>query len=252
MPTEITIERIIHPHILTCTPDTLLSDAAQRMMETRCSSILVAVDGAIVGIWSEQDALALDVASLQAFHSPIAQHMSSPVKTINVNTSLGEAALRFREEKVRHFLVVDDDGKHKGIVSQTDIVINQGIEYYISLREVQSVLNRQYPIISGAAPLDEAVRRMHSGRFDALITQYPDGDYGIAHRARRGAPDRRRQADRRRRRARQPTAYLRSQRYQPLSSAQPIHRQAHSPPRRHRQRRQAVGAGDVRRTAGEH
>jgi len=179
MPTEITIERIIHPHILTCTPDTLLSDAAQRMMETRCSSILVAVDGAIVGIWSEQDALALDVASLQAFHSPIAQHMSSPVKTINVNTGLGEAALLFREEKVRHFLAVDDDGKHKGIVSQTDIVINQGIEYYISLREVQSVLNRQYPIISGAAPLDEAVRRMHSGRFDALITQYPDGDYGI-------------------------------------------------------------------------
>ena len=41
MPAEITIERIIHPHILTCTPDALLSDAAQRMVETRCSSIPV-------------------------------------------------------------------------------------------------------------------------------------------------------------------------------------------------------------------
>ena len=76
MPAEITIERIIHPHILTCAPNTMLSEAAQRMMDARCSSILVAEEGAIVGIWTEQDALALDMSNPQAFHSPIAQHMT--------------------------------------------------------------------------------------------------------------------------------------------------------------------------------
>lgn len=179
MPADITIERIIHPHILTCAPNTLLSEAAQRMMDARCSSILVAKDGAIVGIWTEQDALALDMSTPQTFHSPIAQHMTSPVKTIHVKTGLGEAAQRFREERVRHFLAVDDTGAHKGIVTQTDVVISQGIEYYLSLREVKSVLNRRYPIIPGTAPLDETVKNMRAGRFDAVITEYPDGNYGI-------------------------------------------------------------------------
>lgn len=179
MPTEITIERIIRPHILTCTPDTTLSDAAQRMMDTRCSSILITIDEAIVGIWTERDALALDMSTAQAFHAPIARYMTSPVQTINVKTSLGEAAMRFREEKVRHFLVVDDNGKHKGIVTQTDIVTNQGIEYYVSLREVGTVLNRMSPIVSDVTPLDEVMKSMRAGRFDAVITQYPDGDHGI-------------------------------------------------------------------------
>ncbi|NMM13845.1 MAG: diguanylate cyclase [Rhodoferax sp.] len=179
MPADITIERIIHPHVLTCAPETLLSEAAQRMMEARCSSILVAKDGAIVGIWTEQDALALDMSSPQTFHSPIAQHMTSPVKTIHVKTGVGEAALRFREEKVRHFLAVDDNGVHKGIVTQTDVVISQGIEYYISLREVTSVLNRRYPIIPDTAPLGEAVKNMRTGQLDAIITEYSDGSYGI-------------------------------------------------------------------------
>ncbi len=179
MSTETTIERIIRPHILTCTPETTLSDAAQRMMDTRCSSILVAIDETIVGIWTERDALALDMSTAQVFHAPIARYMTSPVKTINVKTSLGEAAMRFREEKVRHFLAVDDNGKHKGIVTQTDIVTNQGIEYYVSLREVETVLNRHAPIVSDLTPLDEAMKSMYAGRFDAVITQYQDGDYGI-------------------------------------------------------------------------
>ncbi|OIQ73839.1 cyclic di-GMP phosphodiesterase Gmr [mine drainage metagenome] len=179
MLTETTIERIIRPHILTCTPQTTLSDAAQRMMDTRCSSILVAIDEVIVGIWTERDALALDLSTAQVFHAPIARYMTSPVKTIHVKTSLGEAAMRFREEKVRHFLAVDDNGKHKGIVTQTDIVTNQGIEYYVSLREVGTVLNRMSPIVSDLTPLDEVMKSMRAGRFDAVITQYQDGGHGI-------------------------------------------------------------------------
>jgi diguanylate cyclase (GGDEF)-like protein/PAS domain S-box-containing protein len=179
MHTDIAIERIIRPHILTCPPDTPLSQAAQRMVAAGCSSILVAQDDTILGIWTEQDALSLDLSSPQAFHVPIAQHMSAPVKTILISTRLGEAALRFREEKVRHFLVVDETGQRKGIITQTDIIINQGVEYYLSLRQVKSVLSRRYPVIPVTTSLTDAVRKMQAGRLDAILAQYPEGDYGI-------------------------------------------------------------------------
>lgn len=179
MQETITLERIVHPDLLTCTADTLLSEAARRMTAARCSSILVTQNGAIVGIWTERDALALDMSDPQAFQSPIGHHMTSPVKTIHIGADLGEAAVRFREEKVRHLLAVDDAGTILGIVTQTDIVLNQGIEYYLLLRQVESVLNDSYPIIASTVPLDAAVRTMHAGRFDALLVTYPDGSHGI-------------------------------------------------------------------------
>ncbi len=179
MPSEVTIREIFHANILTCPPDTPLSDAAARMVEARCSSILVEDGGRILGIWTEQDALALDMGDAARFRRPISEAMSAPVKSICIDTSIGEATVRFREEGLRHFLVVDGHDEPCGIVSQTDVVINQGVEYFLSLREIESVFNRRHPTISAAAPLAEAVRAMHDERLDALIVQAADGGHGI-------------------------------------------------------------------------
>jgi len=179
MTADVSIERIVHPDILSCAPDTPLSVAAQRMVAARCSSILVMDKGAIVGIWTEHDVLALDASDPSTFLAPISKHMTSPVKTIPIKTGLGEAALRFREEKVRHFLAVDDTGACKGIVTQTDIVLNQGIEYYLSLREVNAVLNRRVPLVASHLSLGEAVHTMRDSRTDAIVVVYPDGSHGI-------------------------------------------------------------------------
>ncbi len=176
---DVTIERIIHPHILSCTPVTPLSQAVQHMVDAHCSSILVIEEGEAIGIWTEQDALALDFSDPTFFSAPISRVMSSPVKTLYYQTTIGEATLRFREEGVRHFLVVDDQGSHKGIVTQSDIVLNQGIEYFISLREVKSVLKKRHLFIPGETPLNEAVKVMRSTRVDALIVEAENGSYGI-------------------------------------------------------------------------
>ncbi len=143
MRSEITIRDIVHAHVLTCSPDTPLAVAASRMAEARCSSIIVEQDGEVAGIWTEHDALALDLANPAQLQRPVSQFMSHPVLTLSVDSTLGEAALRFREEGVRHFVVVGPQGERKGIVSQTDIVMNQGIEYFVSLRELESVFTRR-------------------------------------------------------------------------------------------------------------
>jgi diguanylate cyclase (GGDEF)-like protein/PAS domain S-box-containing protein len=179
MSTDITIEQIIQPQILTCAPDTPLSNAARRMAAAHCSSIMVADGNEVIGIWTEQDAVALDAFDAATLRAPISQYMTSPVKTLHYKTLIGEAAMRFREERLRHFLVVDDDGNRLGIITQSDIVINQGIEYYIALREVKSVLKRQHLTIPGEMSLGEAVKRMHAGRFDAIVTTCPAGTLGI-------------------------------------------------------------------------
>src|SRR3990167_6062650 len=117
---EVTLKNILHSNILVCAPGTPIAEAAGRMVDEQCSSILIEDEGRIAGIWTEQDALAVDLSDPEIFHAPISQLMSSPVKTIDVDTRIGAAALRFRDEKIRHLLVLDPSGKRRGIVSQSD------------------------------------------------------------------------------------------------------------------------------------
>lgn len=175
---DISIEHIMHPEILTCPPDTSLAEAAQRMVDARRSSILVEEGGRIVGIWTEHDALRLDVSQAHLFHTPIARHMVAPVKTINYHASLDEAAVRFREERLRHFLVVNNHNEPCGVITQSDVVMTQGVDN-VYLQEVGASVTRSHPLISCETPLEEVVGTMKSQRFDAVIIAYPDGSHGI-------------------------------------------------------------------------
>ena len=177
--TEPTLRRILQGRLISCAPSTPISAAAQRMVEARCSSILIEEDGHIIGIWTERDALALHGGDSASCSAPIATVMSSPVRTIDIDTRLGEAALRFRQEKIRHFVVVDAGGKQLGIVSQSDVVINQGVEYYISLREVKSVFTHRLLVVPASLDAQAAMREMHQGEFDALVVEATNGTQGI-------------------------------------------------------------------------
>ena len=179
MSSEIKIRDIFHQGVFSCSADTPVCEAARRMAEAQCSSILIEADGAIVGIWTEQDALALDIGDPDVLQTAIAQFMSAPVKTVALDTAIGEAALRFREEGVRHFLVLDAAGEPCGIVSQTDIVINQGIEYFIALREINSVFSRGHRVIPGAMAVAEAMREMRRDQLDAIVVHSEQAGYGI-------------------------------------------------------------------------
>lgn len=180
MSSELLIGQIAQPNILSCPQTISISEAARRMNEARCSSILVMDEaGRVEGIWTERDALAVDFSDPASFDRPIAEVMNSPVKTLHHQCTLGEATMRFREEGVRHFLVVDDAHEPLGVVTQTDVIHNQGAEYFVLLREVKTIVKSAYSVISGDLSLSEAARKMRELRLDALVVEGQDGTLGI-------------------------------------------------------------------------
>lgn len=179
MASDLTVERIAQPDILACSPDVPVREAARLMHEARCSSILVLDGPRVAGIWTERDALAIDFSDPRSFETPICSVMSSPVRTIHCKTSVGEASLRFRQEKVRHFLVVDDEGSHCGVVTQTDVVHSQGIEYYVLLREVQSVLAGELVIVPGDLSVGGVAEKMRRLDVDAVVVEGEERVLGI-------------------------------------------------------------------------
>jgi len=176
---DVSVGQIVQPFMLECGPQTPLHEAARLMNQAGVSSILVVEDGAVLGIWTERDALVVDFADPQCFARPVREAMSAPVRTISTETSLQSLAIRFREEQVRHYVVVDEEGVRQGVVSQTDVVLNQGIEHYLRLRRLSAVVKGGLRVLPESAPLAEVARVMRERSLDALVVGYADGSYGI-------------------------------------------------------------------------
>ncbi|WP_404298375.1 EAL domain-containing protein [Halomonas sp.] len=179
MSQELPIERIMQAALLTCDPATPLSEAATRMAERRCSSILVMQAGKPVGIWTERDALAVDFSDLAAMQCPIAKVMSSPVSSLHRSTPVGEAMLALDADNRRHLLVVGDAGEPLGMVTQTDLAVNQGIEPYLRLREISSVLSHRPLVLPGHLLLAEAAAAMRQHGDAAVVEANDAGELGI-------------------------------------------------------------------------
>ncbi len=170
MANHLPIESIMRSGVpIHCAPDTPLSQAARLMADHGCSSIVVMEDNEPVGIWTEHDALLVNFADPESLHRPISQAMSAPVACISAGTSIAEAAMRFRKERRRHFLVRDHRNRVVGILSQSDIAMNQGLEPYLRLREVHSALCQSPLMLSGSLKLSAAARRMHRTHHDAAL-----------------------------------------------------------------------------------
>jgi len=176
---ELAVGQIIQHHILECPPSMPLCEAAERMSRAGCSSIIVTEEGKPLGIWTEHDALAIDFASTEALNRPVSAVMSRPLKTVDAAASLQDVASRFLKDGVRHFLVVDGQGAALGVVSQTDVVLNQGIEHYLRLRNVDSVMKDNSLVVGEADSLGSVAARMRQAHSDAVLVAYDDGDYGI-------------------------------------------------------------------------
>jgi len=176
---DIPVSQIIQSRILECPLSMPLYEVAGRMSEAGCSSIIVTEHGKPVGIWTERDAIAIDFSSDEALTQPVGNVMSRPLKTVTGETSLQEVASGFLSDGVRHYLVVDNMGEALGVVSQSDIVLNQGIEHYLRLRTVDSVMKEGSFVVHESEGLGKVAMRMRQAHTDAVLVKYDDGGYGI-------------------------------------------------------------------------
>ncbi len=176
---EIHVKEIIRRRLLECAPSMPLFEVARLMSEAQCSAVIVTEQKKPVGIWTERDALAVDFSLTETLNQPIGTLMSQPLKSVSGDASLQDVATRFLNEGGRHYLVVGDEGQVLGVVSQTDVVLHQGIEHYLRLRNVDSVFKEGQPTVSEVDNLGAVASRMRQAQSDAALVRYNSGDYGI-------------------------------------------------------------------------
>ncbi|RQR71973.1 EAL domain-containing protein [Burkholderia sp. Bp9012] len=174
---DVPIARLVARQILSCAPDTPVREVARRMFAEHCSSIVVMQDDQVVGIWTEHDALSAG-DDPRGLDRPVGEVMSHPVLTLEASTPLGEAAMKFTQSGVRHFVVVRD-GAAIGVLTQTDVVVNQGPEFFLHLKPIESISVHPPVVVPEHAALHAVIAQMRTQQLDAILVGYDDGERGI-------------------------------------------------------------------------
>lgn len=163
---ELLIDKLMQRSLLECGPEATVGEAARLMRDARCGSILIVEDGKLLGIWTESDALSMSADRLD---QAIRMAMTSPVHTVPVMSTLSDVAHRMRSLGVRHMVVVEEGNRPVGMLSQTDVIRHQGIEFFVHAREVASVVRVAPPTVDAGATLAEARQSMVERHCDALV-----------------------------------------------------------------------------------
>jgi CBS domain-containing protein len=103
---------------LTVVPEDTIVQAARAMIERGVGAATVLEAGVVVGVVTERDIMRKVVAAEREPNvTRVRDIMTSPVLSVNLNTSVAEAAKIMREHHIRHLVVMDEHEKLAGMLA---------------------------------------------------------------------------------------------------------------------------------------
>jgi CBS domain-containing protein len=115
--------RRLGPELVAARADETVCDAAKRMAENKCGSILIMDRERLLGIFTERDLLVRVVATgRNPAETRLDEVMTTDIETIDGDESIEEAIRRMDEGAFRHLPVVDSE-RVLGVLSVRDIPI---------------------------------------------------------------------------------------------------------------------------------
>lgn len=132
------LENVIERAIPLLPPSARLGEAVACMIEQSADYLIVIDEDKPVGIVTERDIPRL-LASHPAPHDiPLHQAMSSPLRSVKIDTPLTNALESMNRFRLRHMVVLDDTGNILGVVGQRRLFEQLALEQLeISLRQAR-------------------------------------------------------------------------------------------------------------------
>ncbi len=161
-----TIANIMTRNVASIDAGQTLSAAATAMESLQISCLLVVENGQPVGMLTERD-MVRGAANEMSQTLPVSSLMSTPLISIGQTASKVQAFHTLISHGIRHLLVVDDEGKTAGIVSETDF--RAGIEHFLQLRDVGSAMSDNVIMLNTLSTITDAARSMSSNKVDFVL-----------------------------------------------------------------------------------
>ncbi len=165
----LTINTIMSKDVITLSPDESLKSAISNMCSHNVSCIVVVKEGKPAGILTERDIIYMQVNNID-FDSVLLQTvMKSPVIAVSEETEIPEAANLMVINGLRRVVVVDDERKVIGIVTQTDIIKNLSIDSFVTYKKAEQIMNRKLISVREDDTLMKAISLMADNRISCIL-----------------------------------------------------------------------------------
>lgn len=173
------ISRIVSRKVFTVGPDTPAHEAIAIMAHERISCLVVAEKRHPLGIFTERDL----VRSANR-HSPFATQtisalMTSPVLTIPGTLSIFEAYSLMLTNSIRHHVVVNKSGRILGVMSQSDLINQLGLEYFVEMRKVDQVMSSRVATVTPQMILNDVLSQMAGPGLSCVVVAEASQPLGI-------------------------------------------------------------------------
>ncbi|TKJ36156.1 MAG: hypothetical protein CEE38_12050 [Planctomycetes bacterium B3_Pla] len=175
--TWLTAGDIMSEDVATVNPRDSVVSAAEIMSTNNISCVIVSEDGNLSGIVTETDMLKKAAAGPgDLCGMKVEQIMSSPVRSVPRDLSVMEIGEMMEAENIRR-LVVLDDGRSVGVITQTDIV--QVLASYTLSKKVSEIMTSDVAVMPSSASVKEAAELMAFQDISCLIAMDNDDVAGI-------------------------------------------------------------------------
>lgn len=134
------IKKIFTPDPLTVSQDSVIHDCIRLMRQRRISSLIICEEDKPVGIYTEADMVRTLNRALDCHQLPICQLMTSPLITADHHINIFEATYLLTRHRIRHLVIVGDEGELVGVLTQSDIIAHYGEDYFLGAKNVSSVM----------------------------------------------------------------------------------------------------------------
>jgi PAS domain S-box-containing protein len=175
--TWLTAGDIMSEDVATVNSGDSVVSAAEIMSTKNISCLIVSEDGNLSGIVTETDMLKKAVAGPDDLCGmKVKQIMSSPVRSVPRGLSVMETSEIMEVENIRR-LVVLDNGRSVGVITQTDIV--RVLASYTLSKDVSEIMTSDVAVIPSSASVKEAAELMACQDISCLVAMDNDAVAGI-------------------------------------------------------------------------
>jgi CBS domain-containing protein len=122
---NITVKDYMTTNPVVFKPDKDVFESIRKLLDYRTTGApVVDESGKVIGAFSELDCLRLVASSnyYEDMGGKISEFMTKDVTTVSDDASIVEVADLFAKSNLRHFPVMDEDGKLVGVISRVDVL----------------------------------------------------------------------------------------------------------------------------------
>ena len=174
------LREVLTPNVISVSPTTRVSQAMQMMRNKHISCIVVLEENEPIGIFTERNVVSFTAQPGVDFDDcEIRKLMSSPILTANQNVDVYTAYNLIETNKVRHLVVVDDESRAVGVVTQSNMIEHLGYEYFVEIKKVSQVMTKVLFTISKGTTVYQAVTGMARSSVSCVVIAQDNRPLGM-------------------------------------------------------------------------